>query len=69
MGDKGGGIQFPLRDQIQRLGTVAAVHPAGLEGQVFTIHLGQGQHLVLVIQGRRKVSGPPATSSTTSAPP
>ena len=48
--DQRGGVQLARGDQPQDLGAVAAIHAAGLEGQVFAVHLGQGQHLRPVIQ-------------------
>ena len=54
MGDKGGGIQLSLPDQLQGLGAAAAIHPAGLEGEVFAVHLGQGQGLGPIVQGHHR---------------
>ena len=41
VGDEGSGVQLPGGDQVQGLGTVAAIHPAGLEGEILAVHVGQ----------------------------
>ena len=43
-------IQFAALDQPQDFCGVAAVHAAGLEREVFAVHIGQRQRLRLVIQ-------------------
>ena len=49
MGNQAGGVQFAGGNEAQYFLTVAAVHAAGFKGQVFTLHLGQGQGLGPVI--------------------
>ena len=43
-------VQLAVFDQTEDLGGIAAVHAAGLEDQVFAVHIGQGKHLRLVVQ-------------------
>lgn len=40
----------PAAIQTQDFGAVAAIHAAGLKGQIFAIHIGQRQHLRSVVQ-------------------
>ena len=39
------GVDLALFDEPQDLGAVAAVHAAGFEGEVFAVHVGQGNGL------------------------
>lgn len=51
MGNQWRGVKLPLLNQPQNLPAVAAIYPAGLEGQVFAVHLRQGEGLRLLIEG------------------
>lgn len=51
MGDERGGVYFALFDEGEDFGAVAAVHSACFEGQVFAVHVGQGEKLGGVIEG------------------
>ena len=80
--DKRSGVDPARFNQLEYLGAVTAVDSAGLERQIFTIHIGQRQKLRLVVQRdyrdcrvrprafprESNVSSPPATSNTASAP-
>ena len=54
MGDEGSGVQLPGGDQVQGLGTVAAIHPAGLEGEILAVHVGQREQLRPVVKGHHR---------------
>ena len=43
-------VDQPLFNQRENLGTVAAVHTAGLEGQVLAVHVRERQYLRTVIE-------------------
>ena len=49
--DEGCGVYPALFNQAEHLFAVAAVNAAGLEGEVFAIHIGKRKNLRLVIKG------------------
>ena len=51
VGDEWGGVDFALLDEAKHFLAVAAVNAASLEGEVLAIHVGQGEHLWLVVEG------------------
>ena len=51
VGDERRGVDLPVGDETENLSAVAAVHAAGLEGQVFAVHVGKGKHLGTVVEG------------------
>jgi len=57
MGNERGSVDLPCRNQLQCFGTVAAIHAAGFEGEIFAIHLRQGQRLGTVVQGHHRHDG------------
>ena len=57
MGDQGRGVQFARLNQPENFGAVAAVHAAGFEGQILSIHLRKGERLGFVIQGYYRHDG------------
>ena len=44
------GVNLARLDETQNLRTIAAVHAARFEGQILAVHIGQGQHLWLIVQ-------------------
>ena len=48
---------LPWAMSAKNLSAVAAVHPAGFEGEVFAVHIGQRQHLGPVVKGHHRDSG------------
>ena len=57
MGDERRGVNLSLRYQPERLLAVAPIHTSCLKGQVLAIHIGQGEHLWLVIEGYDRDDG------------
>ena len=57
MGDERFGIDPAFCNETQRFFTVAAVHAACLEGEIFAIHLRQRQDLRLVVQRHHSHNG------------
>ena len=57
VGDEGRGVQFALGDEGENLSTAAAVHSAGLEGEVFSVHVREREHLGRVVQGHHGDNG------------
>ena len=51
VGDEWGGVDFALLDEAKHFLAVATVNAARLEGEVLAIHVGQGEHLWLVVEG------------------
>ena len=51
VGDERRGVDLPVGDETENLSAVAAVHAAGLEGQVLAVHVGKGEHLGTVVEG------------------
>ena len=51
VGDEWGGVDFALLDEAKHFLAVATVNAASLEGEVLAIHVGQGEHLWLVVEG------------------
>ena len=45
VGDEGRGVQLALGNEGENLSTAAAVHSAGLEGEVFSVHVREREHL------------------------
>ena len=44
------GVNLACLNQAQNLGAIAAVHAARFEGQILAVHLGQWQHLRLIVE-------------------
>ena len=59
VGDEGQGVQLALCDEAQGLSAVAAVHTAGLEGQIFAVHIRQREGLRLVVERHHRHDGVP----------
>ena len=57
VGDQRGGINLACFDEGENFGAVAAVDAAGFEGQVFAVHIRQGQSLSLIIEGNHCNNG------------
>lgn len=57
MSDEGCGVQLPLGNEGEDLPAAAAVHPAGLEGEVFAVHVGEGEDLRGIVQGHHGDDG------------
>ena len=50
MRDQRLGVEFAIGNELQRLFAVAIVNAAGLEGQIFAVHIGEGKRLRLVVK-------------------
>ena len=57
MRDQRCGIDLPLLDEPQDLGAIAAIHAAGLKGQIITIHIRQRKGLGTIIKGYHRDNG------------
>ena len=57
MCDKRRGVYLAFFDQTEYLGAIAPVHATGLEGQVFSVHIGQGKHLGAVVESHHGDDG------------
>ncbi len=57
VGNQRCGVQLPLFDQRENLCTITAVHTAGLEREILSVHLRQGQRLILFVQGHYRHHG------------
>ena len=51
------GVQLPLLNEVQQLAAAAGIDPSGLEDEVFSIHLRQGQRLWGLIHGNQYDDG------------
>ena len=57
VGNQRGGIDLAGFNERKDFGAVAAVDAAGFEGQVFAVHLRQGQGLGFVVEGHHGDDG------------
>lgn len=51
VGDERGGVDASLLNEAEDLGAVAAVDATGFEGEIFAVHVGEGEYLRLVVHG------------------
>ena len=57
VGDQRGSIDLTCFNEGKNLSAVAAIDTAGFEGQIFAVHLRQGQGLGLVVESHHRDDG------------